>query len=111
MIADDRVLFSLRRIPSAAPGCPVRKAPGQHKGVVGFRAGFDGSLQAESADRIARRGFRAEFTVGGKIVPKEHGRVPPPPFFPSPQRADFAVAGPGQAQGEASLKRVGILKT
>src|SRR5712691_2375499 len=38
MIADDRVFLSLRRRPSATPGCPVRKVPGQHKGVVGFIA-------------------------------------------------------------------------
>src|ERR1039458_7416548 len=107
VVAEKGVFLTFGRTPAAAARRAIGEVPGEEEGEIGVAAGRDGAVKAKSADGADFGGFGAEFAIGGKIVPEEHGGIPPASLFPAAEVSDAIVGGMEGGEGEAALEGIG----
>ena len=106
VVADEGVFIAGRGAPAAAPRRAVGEMPGEKERVIGVGAGRDGAAERERAHGSGVLRLGTEFAIGGKVVPEEHGRVPPAAALPSAKVGDAGAGGIEHGDEEAAFERV-----
>ena len=106
VIADDRFSLPLGRSPAAPFGRADGEAPGEEKREVGGAARGDCPLKRHDADGVMRVGLGGEFSIVGKIVPEQHGRVPPAALRPSSPDVDTGAGSFDGSENNFATHRI-----
>lgn len=76
-VTDDGVFFAFGSAPTTVLGRAIGEVPGKEVLIGGRLARSESALETEGGDWAGLSGFGAQCAIGGEVIPKEKGRVPP----------------------------------
>jgi len=109
VVPNDVLFVPLGRVPAAPLRRAVGEVPAQQEGIPGLGARRDLPLQAERPYLGACVHFRAQFAIGGEVVPVKLRAGPPLRARPAPQAGYFS-AGAEHRERERAKHRVRALQ-
>ena len=106
VIADDRLLLSRRRRPSAPFRCSIRKTPAQEEFEILRLARLNRLLHTQHTDLVMRIRRASHASRLRKLIPEQQWRVPPSAERPSFPVRDLSVGASPRCHDEVSCHRI-----